>query len=335
MRSSIRFQVMVLPLLVMASLPAAIGPAAAQMVKVRMGSSLSPPSIESITPYVALEEGIFKKYGLDVQVVEFRGDATHTKALLSGEIDVTINMGATNGIVAASKGAKIKLWVVPQPITPYVLVARKESARSIQGLAGKTIAVSSIGAISYHVPRIVLERSGVDPEKAKYVVVGSPADRFKALVAGKVDGSVVTTTEAAKLEQYPDIVLLANVPKIVPEIPYEFGLAKEEYIEKNTDTMYKLARAIIEANRWIAHNKAGTVQIARKILPEESAEVLGRAYDLNDPRIFGVNGDLSEASYKFTADFLLRVGHMQNPVPYDKFFDRRFVDRALQDLGRM
>jgi len=310
------------------------GPGEAQMIKIKMGSSLSPPSIDSVTPYVAVEKGFFKKYGLDVQMLEFRGDATHTKALLSGEIDVSINTGATSGIVSASKGARISLWVVPQPVTPYHFVARKESGTTLKALVGKSVAVSGIGAISYHIPRIVLERSGIDPEKFKYVAVGSPADRFKALVAGKIDATVVTNTEAAKLAGYPEIVNLVNVPKVVPEIPYEFGMAKDEYIQKNADTLYKLAKAIIEANRWIAANKSGTVEVARKILPDETAETLGKAYDMADPRLWGVNGDISEASYKYTVDFLLKVGYMEKPVPFGKFFDRRFVDRAVKELGR-
>jgi len=318
----------------LALVPAMAGPGEAQMIKIKMGSSLSPPSIDSVTPYVAIEKGFFKKYGLDVQMLEFRGDATHTKALLSGEIDVSINTGATSGIVSASKGARISLWVVPQPVTPYHFVARKEAGTTLKALVGKSVAVSGIGAISYHIPRIVLERSGIDPEKFKYVAVGSPADRFKALVAGKIDATVVTNTEAAKLAGYPEIVNLVNVPKVVPEIPYEFGMAKDEYIQKNADTLYKLAKAIIEANRWIAANKSGTVEVARKILPDETAETLGKAYDMADPRLWGVNGDISEASYKYTVDFLLKVGYMEKPVPFGKFFDRRFVDRAVKELGR-
>ncbi len=322
--------VFLVPALLMAA-----GPAGAQAVKIKMGSSLSPPSLDSITPYVAIEQGFFKKYGLDVEVVEFRGDATHTKALLAGEIDVSINMGATAAIVSASKGAKIRLYMVPQPVTPYHFVARKEAGTTLQALVGKNVAVSGIGAISYHIPRIVLERSGVDPEKLKYIAVGSPADRFKALVAAKIDATVVTNVEAAKLAKYPEIVSLVQVPKVVPEIPYEFGMAREEFIEKNPDTMYKLTKALIEANRWIVANKGGTIEIGVKVMKGEMAEDLSKAYDLTDPRLWGVNGDITEASYKFTVDFLLKVGYMKDPVPFDKFFDRRFVDRALKELGRM
>ena len=305
----------------------------AQGAKIKLGSSLSPPSLESITPYVAIEKGFFKKYGLDVEVVEFRGDNTHVKALLSGDIDMSINMGATEGIVGAAKKVPIKLWVVPNPITPYHLIARREAGTTLQALVGKSVAVSGIGAISYHIPRIVIERSGLDPEKFKYVVVGSPADRFKAIVAGKVDVTVVTNTEVAKLGAYPDIIDLVNVPKVVPEIPYEFGMAKNDYIQKNQETLYKLAKGIIESNRWIATNKAGTVEVGRKILPDEPAEVLDKTYDLADPRLWGVNGDISETSYNFTVDFLKKVGYLETPVPYAQFFDRRFVDRALKELG--
>lgn len=305
----------------------------AQSVKIKMGSSLSPPSLESITPYVAIEKGFFKKNGVDAEVVEFRGDATHVKALLSGDIDVSINMGATEGIVSAAKKAPIKLWVVANPTTPYHFVARKEAGTTLQALVGKSVAVSGIGAISYHIPRIVIERSGLDPEKFKYVAVGSPADRFKALIAGKVDSTVVTNTEVAKLASYPDIIDLVNVPKVVPEIPYEFGMAKDDYIQKNADTLYKLTKAIIEANRWIVANKAGTVEVAKKILPDEPVEVLTKTYELADPRLWGVNGDISEASYRFTVDFLKKVGYLETPVPYAQFFDRRFVDRAVKELG--
>jgi NitT/TauT family transport system substrate-binding protein len=306
----------------------------AQTAKIKLGSSLSPPSLDSITPYVAIEKGFFKKNGVDVEVVEFRGDATHVKALLSGDIDLSINMGATEGMVAASKKAPIKLWVVANPITPYHFIARKEAGTTLQALVGKSIAVSGIGAISYHIPRIVLERSGIDPEKFKYVAVGSPADRFKAMVAGKVDATIVTNTEAAKLGNYPEIIDLVNVPKVVPEIPYEFGMAREDYIQKNAETLYKLTKAIIESNRWIAANKAGTVEVGKKILPEETTEVLTKAYEMADPRLWGINGDLSEGSYNYTIEFLKKVGYLETPVPYKDFFDRRFVDRAIKELGR-
>lgn len=308
-------------------------PVEAQNLKIKGGAASSPPILDTISPYIAVQKGFLKKYGLDVEIVEFRGDVVATKAMLSGDVDLLLNVGATSAIVSASRGAKVRTWFVPNPVTPYHFIARKDTGGTIRGLVGKIIAVSGIGAISYHIPRIVIERSGLDPEKFKYVAVGSPADRFKALIAGKVDSTVVTNTEVAKLASYPDIIDLVNVPKVVPEIPYEFGMAKDDYIQKNQDTLYKLAKAIIESNRWIATNKAGTVEVGKKILPDESVDVLTKTYELADPRLWGVNGDITEASYDFTVAFLKKVGYLETPVPYKQFFDRRFVDRAVKELG--
>jgi NitT/TauT family transport system substrate-binding protein len=306
----------------------------AQTAKIKMANGSSPPILDSITPYVAVEAGIFKKYGLDVEMVEFRGDNVLTTAMVAGDINICSNVGATSAMVSASKGAKIRVWIVPQPVTPYHFIARKEAGTTLKALAGKTVAVSGIGAISYHIPRIIMERSGVDPEKLKYVVAGSNADRFKALLSGKVDATVVSTIEAAKLSSYPEIIDLVTVAKVVPEIPFTFGMVREDFIQKEPETMYKLAKAMIEANRWIATNKTGTVQIAAKVIPDETSEVLSKAYDQADPHLWGLNGDISEASYKFTSDFLVKVGFMTEPLPYEKFFERRFVDRALKELGR-
>lgn len=309
------------------------GAAWGQAAKVRIGSSLSPPSLDAILPYVALEQGFFRKHGLDGQVIAFRGGGTNMKALLAGEVDVS-QIGATDAIQAAAKGAKIRLWFVPVPVSPFYFVARKEAVSTLQALVGKSVAVSGIGALSHHIPRIVLQRSGVDPDKVQYVALGSPADRFRALLAAKVDATMVLSTEAAKLAQYPEIITLAQVSKVLPEVPYEFATAKTDFIEKNAETMQRLAQALLEANRWIAANKAGTVAIAAKAAREETPEVLARAYDLMDPRHWGANGDIGETSYKYTVDFLAKVGYLKEAPPLDQFFDRRFLDRALKELGR-
>jgi NitT/TauT family transport system substrate-binding protein len=319
-------------LLLILSLPVA---AAAQNVKIKLGAASSPPILDTITPYVAVEKGFFKKYGLDAEIVEFRGDVVATKALLSNDIHVLLNVGATSAIVSAAQGAKVRAWLVPHPVTPYHFVARKDSSgATIRGLLGKTIAVSGIGAVSYHIPRIILEKNGVDPEKVNYVVAGSNADRFRAMISGKADAAMVSTIEAAKLDGFPELVNLGVVAKVVPEIPFIFSIAREDYIQKNSETMYRLTKATIETLRWIAVNKAGTVEVAAKVIPDEKPEILSKAYDLADPRLWGVNGDISQPAYKYTLDFLLKVGFMKESVSYDRLFDRQFVDRVVKELGR-
>ena len=309
------------------SVPASAG-------QIRLGTSLSPPSLDAIQPYVASEAGIFRKHGLDVRVSEFRGGTTTMKALLAGELDVGV-MGLTDAIVAASKGVKLRVFMLASQVTPYHLVARKETGGTLESLAGRNGGISSVGSLAYHITRMVLSRSGVDSDRMKYIVVGSPADRFEALVAGKIDAALVMDTEVAKLAQYPEVVSLARAAAVPPEIPCFAGMAKEEYIERNPEAIQRLTTGLIETNRWSVANKAGTVEVPQKLRPEESPEVLGRAHDLRDRRLWGLNGDLAEAPYAATAEFLVKVGFVTSPIAYQRLYDRRFVDRALAELGRM
>jgi ABC-type nitrate/sulfonate/bicarbonate transport system substrate-binding protein len=313
---------------------AAASAAPARAGQIKLGTSIAPPSLDDIQPYVASEVGMFRRHGLEVQVSEFRGGTTCMKALLAGELDVGV-MGLTDAIVAASKGARLRVFLLASPVTPYHLVARKEAGGTLQSLVGRNVGIASVGSLAYHITRMVLAKSGIDPDKMKYIVVGSPADRFKALIAGKIDAALVTDTEAAKLANHPEVVSLVRTATLLPEIPYFSGMAKEDYIERNLEAIQRLTKALIETNRWIQANKAGTVEVLRKVRPEESTEVLGRAYDLTDRRLWSVNGDLAESAYAATAEFLVKVGFVTAPIAYDRLYDRRFVDRALADLGRM
>lgn len=68
-------------------------------------------------------------------------------------------------------------------------------------------------------------------------------------------------------------------------------------------------------------------------LRSPTSDVSPHAYDCADTRLWGVNSDMSESAYEYTADFLLKLGFMKEPVSYDKLFDRRFIDRIVKGTG--
>lgn len=318
-------------LVLMVSLGAG-GPALAALVKTRIGAGVSPPSMDTIVIYVANEQGYFRAAGLDAEILAFRGGTTNAKALLAGEIDVSAEMGASTAIVSAAKGADMRAYYVLSGVPPYYLVARAPISR-VTELAGRSIAVSGIGAISYHIPRAVLERAGVDPEKAKYVAIGSPADRFRAVVAGKVDATLAAPVEAVQLERYPQVRVLVKIPEVLPEFIYELTVAKKTTAQQKPEVVGGVVKGLIQGARFAARNKEAVVRIAHKITNVDE-ETLARSYDLFPKEHWSVNGELSRSQYEFSANLLTRVGYMKEPLPYAEFFDPRFVESALKELGR-
>ncbi|MBL8672964.1 MAG: ABC transporter substrate-binding protein, partial [Alphaproteobacteria bacterium] len=125
-------------------------PTADAQGQIRFGGTSSPPSMVEMPLYVALDRGFFKAEGVDVAISAFTGDPIAQRALIAGEVDV-VNTNLSTTIAAVSNGAAVKAVASQVTKLTYLFIARKGIA-SVKDLAGKSIAVSAPGALSYHVP---------------------------------------------------------------------------------------------------------------------------------------------------------------------------------------
>src|SRR5438046_5424600 len=99
---------------------------------------------ETVGPmWVGIEKGTFRKYGLDVRLVQLRTGSLSMATLSSGQVQY--NYGSPgNALSAAVGGMKIQCVASPVQKIPRELVARKD-IRTLEDLRGKTFGVQSIG----------------------------------------------------------------------------------------------------------------------------------------------------------------------------------------------
>lgn len=119
---------------------------------------------ESVGPmWVAVDKGLFKKYGLDVSMLQVRNGQVSLTALMSGDVQAfwTAVSSVLSGV---SGGAKIGCVGAPFNSIARELIVRKE-IESLNGLREKTLGVQSIGGGFWLQTMIVLDRLGVDPDK--------------------------------------------------------------------------------------------------------------------------------------------------------------------------
>jgi ABC-type nitrate/sulfonate/bicarbonate transport system substrate-binding protein len=119
---------------------------------------------ETVGPmWVGIEKGTFKKYGLDVRLVQLRNGSLSMATLSSGQVQY--NYGSPgNALSASSGGMKIQCVASAVHRIPRELIARKE-IRTIEDLRGKTFGVQSIGGGFWLQTMIALDQLGIDPEK--------------------------------------------------------------------------------------------------------------------------------------------------------------------------
>ena len=145
-------------------------------------------SISFLNIFVARDAGLFKKHGLEVELIQMAGPLP-VAALAAGEIDYLT--GYTTGIVATGQGAPLKGIMISLRKPPFFLVAEAGVQRPAD-LAGKRIGVDRIGSLQHLVVRLLLKSKGADPEKAIFTQTGSVSNTVTSLGQGAVSAAVLS-----------------------------------------------------------------------------------------------------------------------------------------------
>jgi NitT/TauT family transport system substrate-binding protein len=108
--------------------------------------------------------GIFKRYGLDVEVHYTQGGPESHQEVIAGSMDLACGGGIESAVGAYSRGAPLRIiasQMVGSPDT-YWYVLKNSPIRSLADAAGKTISYSQNGSSSHTALLSLLEQYHVD-----------------------------------------------------------------------------------------------------------------------------------------------------------------------------
>ena len=143
--------------------------------RVRMAYSAF--SVAFLNIFVAKDAGLFKKHGIDVELIQMAGPLP-IAALAAGEIDYLT--GFTTGLVAASQGAPLKGVMVTLKKPPFYLLS-EPTIQKVDELTGKRLGVDRIGSLQHLVARLLLKTKGVSPDKVIFTQTGSVSNTVTSL----------------------------------------------------------------------------------------------------------------------------------------------------------
>jgi NitT/TauT family transport system substrate-binding protein len=140
--------------------------------------------------WLGVDLGLFRKYGLNLEPILFRGGAESTLALTNGEIQFDVVAPQPHIAANISGGDNIIIGTYFNRHT-YSVVARK-GIRSPQELRGKQVGVLSVVGLNQIVVATALRHWGIDEKSVTLVRSGGSRDRFTALQNGLIDATVLT-----------------------------------------------------------------------------------------------------------------------------------------------
>jgi ABC-type nitrate/sulfonate/bicarbonate transport system substrate-binding protein len=246
--------------------------AEAQLTKLTIGNNAI--SGNALPAWMAKEAGIFRKNGLDVQIVYFRGGTITAMALVAREVPI----GQISGppiVSAVLKGADAVVIAGGNVVSEYWLMSRPE-IKTAEQLKGGSIAIATFGGQADFISRIALQKLGLTAGKDVTIVqIGTVPERLSALEKGRVHAAMLNTPDNVTAQKR-GLYSLVSV-----RLPYQgVGVSTTRtFIRESPDIVKRYVRSQIEAVHRIKTDRDAGIKVLAKYLSSPDKEILERTYD--------------------------------------------------------
>ena len=205
----------------------------------------------SITEF-GVKAGLFKKEGLDLDLVYTQGGATTVQSVLSGSLDIGMQTGLLGIIGAYAKGAPARIISVGMTSASDIYWYSKAGSgiKTLQDANGKTISYSEVGSSTNLVVLALLKQSGVN---AKPVRTGGIPGTFTQVMSGQVDMGWAAApfgladVAAGKIQ----IVARGSDVKAMANETIRVNFTSAAVLAKKRDALVRFSRAYANAVDWV------------------------------------------------------------------------------------
>jgi NitT/TauT family transport system substrate-binding protein len=284
----------------------------------------------NLTPFwVGREAGLYRQYGLDVDVVFFRGSTIAINALATKDAQFA-GLGASSSVLARLGGVDTMLIATATPGLLFYLVAKKE-IKTGSDLKGKKIAVSRPGTDSDLAARVSVQKLGLGEKEVSYISIGSDTERVMAMSQGIVDATVVAVAGyvAAQRLGFNTLVDLAQA-----NVPYEAAslITTQTLIRDNPEMVRRFAKGFVAAIHYSQTHREITLKVLAKYMRTQDKDILNASYDYFVGRAIPRVPYVSERGLQAVIDFIRQRNPQTPNVKTAEFMDNRFI-KELEESG--
>ena len=226
--------------------------------------------------FMAQQEGLFKKNGLDVELVHIPSSSRGIQTILAGEIAFSFMDGA-NEVQADIKGANIALVAGATNRQVFSLMARPE-IKKIGDLMGKKIGITRIGSSTHTSALFALGTAGLKPSDYQILPLMEVPNILTALMAGQVDAGVVSPPTNSRARK-AGLNELMNLAKEGPEYVSVGVGTSRSYINANEDIVRRVVRSYAEGVYLFKTNKEMALKMIQNQLKVKDVDIQEDTYN--------------------------------------------------------
>lgn len=224
--------------------------------------------------WVNKDNGISKKYGIEIEPLLISGGALNMQALLAGSIEMSQN-SASSALQAALRGAPVVLIAAIENRMPFQIIARPE-IKTPQQLIGKKIGILRFGGSNDTGVQWALRAWKIDPRQVTMLQSGATNARMTALTLGQIDATILSYPEI-HLARQRSMNVLADMGEF-SAYPNTSLMVTRSFIEKQRPLAKNLLKSQIEAIHYVRTNREGSIKSLKKYLRVDDIESIEATY---------------------------------------------------------
>ena len=242
--------------------------------KLRVG--LSSVSATNGSIWVAEDKGLFRKHGIDVEVIVVGGGGARVvSSLVAGDLHFSVG-GGEGSVRSQIRGADTVIEASSLSKGLQRIMARPE-IKSYQELKSRRIGITQYGSAAHLVLLLMLKQWNMRTDQVQILQVGSSPAMLASLDKGGIDAAVLTlpTFFVAEDRGYRivgdpitmDIFYLQNTLE-----------STRNFLRKNRDGSLRFMRGYIEGIAYFKNNKKESLDVLRKKLRIQSEQERDNRY---------------------------------------------------------
>ena len=214
--------------------------------------------------FYAQQLGFFRKENLDVTITTLPNAGHVAPAVLGGSIDIGIG-DPVQVATAFTKGIPLAIvagagMYSSDAATTALCVAKDSPLRTVKDLAGKTIAVPTLGDTAQAGVEKWLQQNDVSLASVRFVEIANP-EMGAALAAGRIDAAMIPEPFRTTAQESDARLFAKPFDAIGRQFMIGVWYGKKDWVTQHADTARRFARAIYAAARWANANHAQSAEI--------------------------------------------------------------------------
>lgn len=273
--------------------------------------------------YVAIENGYFDDYGIDVNLILTNGADKVTAALLSGDANIGLcGSEATIYVYNSHEKDYLKTFSqLTQKDGTFILSRKKIKDFKLKDLVGKTI----IGGRAAGMPEMTLEyalkQNNINPKKDVNIDTSIAfAAMSGAFIGGKGDFVTLFEPTASQVEKQGYGYIVESVGKLGGIVPYTSFSARNSYIKENKEIIKNFDLAIKKGLEYVnTHKNEDIAEVIQKQFSDTSINDLTHSISkYKRIEAWPKNTTFSKKSFNHLQDIMIDYGEQKSKVNYNK-----------------